>query len=140
MPARLYPDVAWLQFERQRILIVAPIDATRSPMAEEVERQWRKTVRLPSSLARSSATPRAGRLWAILYSREEIVAREEVQSLPQGRRRVTDMVLAAADAASVPASIPVQGRRSLLRRVQDTSPRKPEELRRRNPWRPATAR
>lgn len=81
-----------------------------------------------------------GRLWAILYSREKIVAREEVHSLPQGRRRVTDMVLAAGDAAPVPASIPVQGRRSLLRRVQDTSPRNPEELRRRTPWRPVTAR
>lgn len=81
-----------------------------------------------------------GQLWAILYSGGRIVAREEVQTLRKGRRRVTDMVLAAADAVSVPAPIPVQGRRSLLRRVQDTSPRNPEEFRRRNPSLPAPTR
>jgi len=38
-----------------------------------------------------------GMLWAVLYYGAEIVEREQVRSLRKGRRRVTDLVLAAAD-------------------------------------------
>jgi len=44
----------------------------------------------------------AGRLWAVLYRGEEVTARELVRSVRRGRRRVTDMLLAAADAAQPP--------------------------------------
>ena len=63
-----------------------------------------------------------GRLWAMLYSGEVLISREEVFSLRQGRRRVTDMVLAAADAAAAPAVIPLQGRRGPPQRLQSSSP------------------
>lgn len=39
----------------------------------------------------------AGTLWAILYFRDQIIERQPVRSLRHGRRRVTNMVLAAAD-------------------------------------------
>jgi len=44
----------------------------------------------------------AGRLWAVLYRGEEVTARELVRSVRRGRRRVTDMLLAAVDAAQPP--------------------------------------
>ena len=78
-----------------------------------------------------------GRLWAMLYSGQQLIAREEVVSIRHGRRRVTDMVLAAADNAPAPTESPAQGRRRLLQRLQRGSPRTPGEFLRRNPWRPA---
>lgn len=38
-----------------------------------------------------------GKLWAVLYFRDQVVNREQVRSLRKGKRRVTDMVLSAAD-------------------------------------------
>lgn len=38
-----------------------------------------------------------GKLWAVLYCRDQVVNREQVRSLRRGKRRVTDMVLSAAD-------------------------------------------
>ncbi len=38
-----------------------------------------------------------GALWAVLYCGDDVVTREPVRSLRRGRRRVTDLVLAAAD-------------------------------------------
>ena len=39
-----------------------------------------------------------GRLWAVLYLGDRVVRKEQVRSLRKGRRRVTDLVLSAADA------------------------------------------
>ena len=47
----------------------------------------------------------AGRLWAVLYFREQIIERERVRSLRHGKRRVTNMVLSAHD------TFPDDGRR-----------------------------
>ena len=38
-----------------------------------------------------------GKLWAVLYFRDQVISREQVRSLRKGKRRVTDMVLSAAD-------------------------------------------
>ena len=38
-----------------------------------------------------------GRLWAVLYLGDQVVHKEQVRSLRKGRRRVTDLVLSAAD-------------------------------------------
>ena len=39
-----------------------------------------------------------GLLWAVLYLGDRVVTRERVGSLRKGKRRVTDLVLSAADA------------------------------------------
>ena len=39
-----------------------------------------------------------GLLWAVLTIGEDVINREQVRSLRHGRRRITDMALAAADA------------------------------------------
>jgi len=39
-----------------------------------------------------------GLLWAVLYLGDQVVTRERVTSLRKGKRRVTDLVLSAADA------------------------------------------
>ncbi len=39
-----------------------------------------------------------GRLWAVLYFGGDAVCKEQVRSLRKGKRRVTDLVLSAADA------------------------------------------
>lgn len=77
-----------------------------------------------------------GRLWAVLYTGDRVLTREEVVSIRHGRRRVTDMVLAAADTAPQPAAIrdKVSGAAS---NVDGTpAPRVAGPLHR-NPWRPA---
>lgn len=56
-----------------------------------------------------------GRLWAVLYRQEQILAREQVRTLRHGRRRVTDVVLSAADTITVPAYIPEPARQGALR-------------------------
>lgn len=38
-----------------------------------------------------------GVLWAVLYLGDQLITRERVASLRKGRRRVTDLVLSAAD-------------------------------------------
>ena len=38
-----------------------------------------------------------GKLWAVLYYRDQVVDRVQVRSLRHGKRRVSDMVLSAAD-------------------------------------------
>ena len=42
----------------------------------------------------------SGALWAVLYAEGQVLRREQVRSLRQGRRRATDLVLAAADSAA----------------------------------------
>jgi hypothetical protein len=38
-----------------------------------------------------------GALWAVLYYRDQVLTREQVRSLRKAKRRVTDLVLSAAD-------------------------------------------
>lgn len=38
-----------------------------------------------------------GNLWAVLYCRDQVITREQVRSLRKAKRRVTDLVLSAAD-------------------------------------------
>lgn len=57
-----------------------------------------------------------GKLWAVLYCRDQVIDREQVRSLRKAKRRVTNMVLAAAD--TFPDG-PQRPARSVLRRVQD---------------------
>ena len=38
-----------------------------------------------------------GALWAVLYFRDQVIAREQVRSLRKAKRRVSDLVLSAAD-------------------------------------------
>jgi len=38
-----------------------------------------------------------GILWAVLYLGDQVITRERVASLRKGKRRVTDLVLSAAD-------------------------------------------
>lgn len=40
----------------------------------------------------------AGALWAVLYLGDQVVTKERVATLRKGKRRVTDLVLSAADA------------------------------------------
>jgi hypothetical protein len=47
----------------------------------------------------------SGALWAVLYSEGQVLRREQVRSLRQGKRLVTDLVLAAADASARADSI-----------------------------------
>lgn len=42
----------------------------------------------------------SGVLWAVLYAEGQVLRREQVRSLRQGKRRVTDLVLAAADSSA----------------------------------------
>ena len=45
-----------------------------------------------------------GRLWAVLYLGENTISREHVRSLRRGRRRITDMLLSAADTTRWPVN------------------------------------
>jgi len=56
-----------------------------------------------------------GQIWAVLYCEGQAIARERTRSLRRGKRRVTDMVLSAADATAVPESwnAPARGRGDL---------------------------
>ncbi len=47
---------------------------------------------------------RDGQIWAVLYLEGDVIARERARSLRSGKRRVTDMMLSAADAGAVPVS------------------------------------
>jgi hypothetical protein len=38
-----------------------------------------------------------GVLWAVLYYRDQVITREQVRSLRKAKRRVSDLVLSAAD-------------------------------------------
>lgn len=70
---------------------------------------------------------REGHLWAVLYREGQIIAREQMRSLRRGRRRVTDMLLAAADPTPVLTrerprhDAPGLGQHGAIRRVTDTS-------------------
>jgi len=57
-----------------------------------------------------------GILWAVLYCRDQVIEREQVRSLRKAKRRVTNMVLTAAD--NFPDG-PQRPARNVLRRVQD---------------------
>ena len=65
----------------------------------------------------------AGDLWVVLYREGEVLRREQTASLRQGKRRATDLVLAAAD--SWTEGDPVWGRvrRSPSRRRRQPSNR-----------------
>jgi len=63
-----------------------------------------------------------GRLWAVLYRAGRVVYSEPVRSLRRGRRRVTDLLLAATD-ASVWRDL---SRRSLLHCVDAGCGQSPE--------------
>jgi len=69
-----------------------------------------------------------GILWAVLYCRDQVIDREQVRSLRKGKRRVCNMVLAAADNFPDGSLRPA---RSVLRRVQDDRPL-PTQFKRRN--------
>ena len=45
---------------------------------------------------------RDGQIWAVLYSEGHVIAREQARSLRRGKRKVTDMLLSAADATAIP--------------------------------------
>lgn len=50
-----------------------------------------------------------GALWAVLYCRDQVITREQVRSLRKAKRRVSDLVLSAADnypMGPVPAGVP----------------------------------
>jgi hypothetical protein len=72
-------------------------------------------------------------LWAVLYRDDQVIGRERVRTLRQGKRRVTDMVLAAADTTPVPL-LPVQGGHDLVLRVRETPARAPAPRRRTPLW------
>jgi hypothetical protein len=72
-------------------------------------------------------------LWAVLYRDDQVIARERVRTLRQSKRRVTDMVLAAADTTPVPL-LPVQGGHDLVLRVRETPARAPAPRRRTPLW------
>jgi hypothetical protein len=38
-----------------------------------------------------------GTLWAVLYYRDQVIVREQMRSLRKAKRRVSDLVLSAAD-------------------------------------------
>lgn len=59
----------------------------------------------------------AGVLWAVLYLGDQVVTREQVSSLRKGKRRVTDLVLSAADAL---AERPNQAAPAHLTRMMET--------------------
>ena len=63
-----------------------------------------------------------GRIWAVLYREGHVIAREQTRSLRRGKRRVTDMLLSAADttAVQVTATVPARGRAE-KGRANDTS-------------------
>jgi hypothetical protein len=52
---------------------------------------------MPSYVGQVECDP-DGALWAVLYRNSRVVNREQVSSVRQGKRRVTDLVLSAADA------------------------------------------
>jgi hypothetical protein len=47
-----------------------------------------------------------GILWAVLYHCDTVITREQVKSLRKGKRRVADLVMAAADNYPVGVSRP----------------------------------
>jgi hypothetical protein len=49
----------------------------------------------------------AGTLWAVLYDGATVIAKEQVRSLRRGKRRVADLVLAAADSSLAGARQPM---------------------------------
>ena len=51
----------------------------------------------------------AGTLWAVLYYRDQVITREQVRSLRKAKRRVSDLVLSAAEnypAGPMPVAVP----------------------------------
>ena len=56
-----------------------------------------------------------GQIWAVLYCEGQVIGREQTRSLRRGKRRVTDMLLSAADATAVPvtATAPARDRDDL---------------------------
>ncbi len=67
-----------------------------------------------------------GVLWAVLYLDSQVVIKEQVSSLRKGRRRVTDLVLSAADAL---VERPSRVTPAQLNRVADTRAAMPRHRR-----------
>jgi len=65
-----------------------------------------------------------GQIWAVLYCEGQVIAREQTRSLRRGKRRVTDMLLSAADVTGVPlpATPPARERAGLGCRGREDSP------------------
>jgi len=64
-----------------------------------------------------------GQIWAVLYGEGHVIAREQTRSLRRGKRRVTDMLLSAADTTGVQvtATVPARGRAEKGCNANDTS-------------------
>ena len=64
-----------------------------------------------------------GEIWAVLYCEGEVIAREQARSLRRGKRRVTDMLLSAAEATASPvtATAPARDRADLGCRGSEAS-------------------
>jgi hypothetical protein len=64
-----------------------------------------------------------GQIWAVLYCDGHVMSREQARSLRRGKRRVTDMLLSAADAtaAAVTSTAPSRDRADLGCRASETS-------------------
>jgi hypothetical protein len=81
---------------------------------------------------------RDGQIWAVLYCEGQVTAREQARSLRRGKRRVTDMLLSAADASAVPVSarVPAPERAGTGRRASEASLGR-GGMQRGGRWRPA---
>lgn len=60
-----------------------------------------------------------GVMWAVLYLGDQLITKERVASLRKGKRRVTDLVLSAADAL---VERPCRAAPAHLTRVVETKP------------------
>jgi hypothetical protein len=65
-----------------------------------------------------------GLLWAVLYHMGSVITREQVRSLRMGKRRVADLVLAAADNVPDRPKNPAPSRRHGL--VEQRAPSAPK--------------
>jgi hypothetical protein len=64
-----------------------------------------------------------GQIWAVLYCEGQVIARQQTRSLRRGKRRVTDMLLSAANVTAAPAmaTAPARDRDDLGCRGRQTS-------------------
>jgi hypothetical protein len=65
-----------------------------------------------------------GVLWALLYHRDKIIIRERMRTLRKAKRRVTDLVLGAADSFAVEQRRPVQTHLNRLVEPRTPTPRR----------------
>lgn len=67
-----------------------------------------------------------GAFWAVLYLGDQVIRKEQVPSLRKGKRRVTDLVLSAADSL---AERPSRTAPAQLNRLVETRPPVPRHRR-----------